>query len=317
MLVTTHYLDEAEHCHRIAIIHAGRLAAIGTTDELKRVFADRPILEVTVGESGRGHARARRDARGREDQRLRHGGARGAQARQRATLCDALGAAPRRERGVPVAGIATRCRRRSRTCSSRSSTRGELTDAKSALAVGRKELRQIARDRRTLLILLFVPAFFLLLYGYALNFDIRHIRLAVDDRDRIAESRALVSAFVNSGYFDLSRTSSATPRFSDRPDGSQRGPRRARDPGGPRADAADGQTAPVQVLLNGDNANTATTVMGYALTILQNESATLSARQRVGRAAAAAGRRSSRASGTTRSCAARCSWCPGSSPTSR
>jgi ABC-2 type transport system ATP-binding protein len=46
VLVTTHYLDEAEHCHRLAIIHAGRLAAIGTTTELKRVFASRPILEV-------------------------------------------------------------------------------------------------------------------------------------------------------------------------------------------------------------------------------------------------------------------------------
>jgi len=46
VLVTTHYLDEAEHCHRIAIIHAGKLAALGTTTELKQVFADRPILEV-------------------------------------------------------------------------------------------------------------------------------------------------------------------------------------------------------------------------------------------------------------------------------
>lgn len=46
VLVTTHYLDEAEHCHRIAIIHAGRLAALGTTDELKQVFAGRTILEV-------------------------------------------------------------------------------------------------------------------------------------------------------------------------------------------------------------------------------------------------------------------------------
>ena len=46
VLVTTHYLDEAEHCHRVAIIHGGRLAAIGTTDELKRVFADRTIVEV-------------------------------------------------------------------------------------------------------------------------------------------------------------------------------------------------------------------------------------------------------------------------------
>ena len=46
VLVTTHYLDEAEHCNRLAIIHGGRLAAIGTTDELKRVFADRAIVEV-------------------------------------------------------------------------------------------------------------------------------------------------------------------------------------------------------------------------------------------------------------------------------
>ena len=46
ILVTTHYLDEAEHCHRLAIIHAGRLAALGTTRELKEVFSSRPIVEI-------------------------------------------------------------------------------------------------------------------------------------------------------------------------------------------------------------------------------------------------------------------------------
>jgi ABC-2 type transport system ATP-binding protein len=46
VLVTTHYLDEAEHCHRVAIIHGGRLAALGTVPELKQVFAGRPIVEV-------------------------------------------------------------------------------------------------------------------------------------------------------------------------------------------------------------------------------------------------------------------------------
>jgi ABC-2 type transport system ATP-binding protein len=46
VLVTTHYLDEAEYCHRIAIIHAGRLAALGATRELRQVFADRPVLEL-------------------------------------------------------------------------------------------------------------------------------------------------------------------------------------------------------------------------------------------------------------------------------
>ena len=50
VLVTTHYLDEAEHCHRVAIIQAGRLAAHGTIKELKSIFASRPILEVRTSE---------------------------------------------------------------------------------------------------------------------------------------------------------------------------------------------------------------------------------------------------------------------------
>ncbi len=46
ILVTTHYLDEAEHCHRIAIVNAGRLATMGTSRELKQIFASRPIIEI-------------------------------------------------------------------------------------------------------------------------------------------------------------------------------------------------------------------------------------------------------------------------------
>ena len=46
VLVTTHYLDEAERCHRVALIHAGRLATIGTVAEVKGIFAARPIVEI-------------------------------------------------------------------------------------------------------------------------------------------------------------------------------------------------------------------------------------------------------------------------------
>jgi ABC-2 type transport system permease protein len=140
-----------------------------------------------------------------------------------------------------------------------------------AWAVGRKELRQIARDGRTLTILLVVPLFFLLLFGYALNWDIRHVRLAVDDRDRTPESRQIVSAFVNSGYFDLAASvdEHGASRLMDTND--------ARAvlviPSGLGRDLRRGRRVPVQLLINGDNANTATTVLGYALTILQNESA--------------------------------------------
>jgi len=51
VLVTTHYLDEAEHCERIAVMNAGRLAAIGTVAELKAVFASRPIVEIQAADA--------------------------------------------------------------------------------------------------------------------------------------------------------------------------------------------------------------------------------------------------------------------------
>src|SRR5437867_294955 len=139
------------------------------------------------------------------------------------------------------------------------------------LAVARKEFRQIGRDRRTLLILLFVPAFILLIFGYALNFDIRHVRLAVDDRDHSIASRSLISAFVNSGYFDLvaSVDEFQASRLMDTND--------VRAvlviPSGLSRALHSERPATVQVLLNGDNATTATTVMGYALTIIRSESA--------------------------------------------
>lgn len=133
-----------------------------------------------------------------------------------------------------------------------------------ALSIGVKEFRQIARDRRTLTILLFVPAFFLLLYGYALSFDIRNIRLAVQDNDRTSASRDVISAFVNSGYFDL------VADVTDNADIV-----RLLDEGRARAvlvipadfgrDVRTARATRVQLLVDGDNANTATTVVGYAV----------------------------------------------------
>jgi ABC-2 type transport system permease protein len=136
-------------------------------------------------------------------------------------------------------------------------------------AVTRKELRQIVRDRRTLLIQIFVPAFFLLVFGYALNFDIRHIALAVEDRDGTPESRALVSAFVNSGYFDRVATV-YDPRSKDRLLDTNEARAILTIPEGFSRDLQTGGRPPVQVIINGDNANTARAVIGYATSILQS-----------------------------------------------
>jgi drug efflux transport system permease protein len=143
-----------------------------------------------------------------------------------------------------------------------------------ALAVYRKELRQISRDRRTLTTIVFVPAFFLLLYGYALNWDIRHIALGVQDRDGSPASRALVSAFVNSGYFD--RVADAhSPAQIDRLLDLNIARAVLVVPEGFGRDVASGRRPQVQLLVDGDNANTATTVMGYAGNIVRSAGASL------------------------------------------
>jgi ABC-2 type transport system ATP-binding protein len=50
VLVTTHYLDEAERCQRVALMHRGRIAAIGTTAEVKEIFRDRVIVEIRASD---------------------------------------------------------------------------------------------------------------------------------------------------------------------------------------------------------------------------------------------------------------------------
>jgi ABC-2 type transport system permease protein len=149
------------------------------------------------------------------------------------------------------------------------------------VAVARKELRQIRRDRRTLLILLFVPAFFLLIYGYALNFDIRNVRLGLQDNDRSAASRELVSAFVNSGYFDLVGEAVDPGAINDMLDRDD-----ARAvlviPTRFGADVASGRPTAVQFIVNGDNANTATTVVGYAAGLVSSLSMRYELQARIG-----------------------------------
>jgi ABC-2 type transport system ATP-binding protein len=61
IIVTTHYLDEAERCDRIALMHAGRLVALGSVAELKEVFAGRALLEVACPRILEAHERLERE----------------------------------------------------------------------------------------------------------------------------------------------------------------------------------------------------------------------------------------------------------------
>lgn len=138
---------------------------------------------------------------------------------------------------------------------------------KKTWAVARKELRQASRDPLSLTILLGIPTFMLLLYGYALNFDVKHVALAVEDRDKSVASRELIASFVRSTYFDLATTLSPGADIE-----------RLLEQGRAKAvlvipedysrRLASGGRATVQVILDGSDSNTATTVLGYASALI-------------------------------------------------
>jgi ABC-2 type transport system permease protein len=149
----------------------------------------------------------------------------------------------------------------------------------------KKEFRQIRRDTRSLIFMIFLPAFMLLLFGYALNFDVKHIPLAVLDEDGSRASRDLVDKFRTTEYFDLKA-------LIQRPD--QIDPLMGREeiraalviPPTFSDDLLAGRSPSIQLILDGSNAMSGTTAAGYVGTILQDyaRKVTVSALERRGRA---------------------------------
>lgn len=132
----------------------------------------------------------------------------------------------------------------------------------------RKELRQMFRDRRTAPIIFVAPTIQLVIFGYAVNTDVRHTPVAVVDHDRTAASRALVDHLAAAGYF---RVVARPDRAADLGIALDRG--RAtlalEIPPGFARSLATGRPAAVQVLVDGTSSNTATVAQGYARQIVQ------------------------------------------------
>ncbi len=149
----------------------------------------------------------------------------------------------------------------------------------------RKEFRQIRRDVRSLLFLVFIPAVMLLLFGYALNFDVKRIPLAIVDLDGSPESRELAARFGTTEYFDVK----ARPAKTDEIDGLM-GRDKVRAalviPAGFARNLLAGRSPSAQVIIDGANAMSGTTAAAYAASIFQSYSrrVTLEALERRGAA---------------------------------
>jgi ABC-2 type transport system permease protein len=137
-----------------------------------------------------------------------------------------------------------------------------------------KELIQTLRDKRMRITLIVPPILQLVIFGYAANMDVKHIRTAIRDLDQSVESRDLVGRFGSSKYFDivafpytpgevkaLINQGEVTVSIEIPTDFSRK--------------LKKGDTVTVQVILDGSESNTALIALGYANQILSEFSTQL------------------------------------------
>ena len=140
-------------------------------------------------------------------------------------------------------------------------------------AMARKEWLHIRRDSRSLAMAFAVPAAMVILFGYVITFDVRDIRMAVLDQSNTTQSRDLVDAFRSSGYFRVFRQLASDAQIS---------PLLVRGsvrlvlviPPDFAKHLAAAEPAPVQALVDGGDANTASIAINYAQAIVTSYSAT-------------------------------------------
>jgi ABC-2 type transport system permease protein len=146
-----------------------------------------------------------------------------------------------------------------------------IVPALNILPIVRKEFRQIRRDKRALGVLLIIPSMMLIMFGYALNFDVKHSAVAVYDEDNSKTSREFVRLFFNSEYFDYAYHLTDRQEMNALID-AEKVMVVIVIPRDFSANIAGGKDAPVQIIVDGSNANAATTVLGYLGAIIQQYS---------------------------------------------
>ncbi len=127
----------------------------------------------------------------------------------------------------------------------------------------RKEFRQVLRDPRMRTVLILPPIVQSIIFGYAVNMDVEHARIAWLDSDRSVQSRDLRTSFSGSTTFEITRTPDTDTEAGELLDRDEVMAVVQVLPGFGR-DILRGETASVQLLLDGANSNTASMVREYA-----------------------------------------------------
>jgi ABC-2 type transport system permease protein len=134
------------------------------------------------------------------------------------------------------------------------------------LAIARKEMLQLRRDRRSLAMAFVVPAAMIVFFGYIISFDLRDVPLAVLDQDNSMQSRALVSAFEAAGRFEVTGYLASEAGIAPLMDRAAVRMVLVIPPGFQR-NLVSRKPAPVQAIVDGADANTAAIAINYAQAI--------------------------------------------------
>ena len=130
-------------------------------------------------------------------------------------------------------------------------------------AIARKEFVHIARDPRSLGMAIAIPMLLLSLFGFALTMDVDNVPLVVWDRSGTPDSRAFISQFAGSRYFNI-HTYARNYRDVERAIDFRVALAALIVPADFAGQIVAGRKVPVQMIVDGSDANTATIAMGYA-----------------------------------------------------
>jgi ABC-2 type transport system permease protein len=160
--------------------------------------------------------------------------------------------------------------------------------ARRTKAIAFKELRHIARDKRSLGMALAMPLLMILLFGYALSLDVDRVPTLIYDADRTQTSRELIERFRGSRYFEI-RGFTDNYRDIERAIDKSRVLMAVVIPADYSRDIEAGRAAPVQIILDGSDSNTASIAKGYAESLVRNYSLEMGREEQARRMGRAAG----------------------------
>lgn len=167
IFLSTHFMNEAERCDRISLMHAGRVLAVGTPAELVRdrgsASLETCFIDYLAEAAGLDPKLAEETAAGR------------APAEQ----------APAVPAAAPHRAAAPRHR----------------FDPRRLWAYARRETMELLRDPIRIAFAFLGPLLLMIAFGYGISFDVENLRFSAFDQDNTPESRQLVDAFTSSRYF--------------------------------------------------------------------------------------------------------------------